>query len=335
MSVTTKILLIIGSILFFGLFAFTLYELHAINVRQTAIETQIVQQKELADNITRSMAVWATKADLEQFAKESKTNLEVIKKDLEKLNASVVAINVSTSVSKGQVANNLPSTSTSTNPNPIKPPTVICEGKEIPCPNADPYGYQLNAQNLVLDEQFGTLKVPFGKVGFSAWQSQPWNIDIAPRQYNSVTVLGTDENQRIYAYNKFIIKTEGKDYEVLVTNSQIRQEYPNAKFTFFNPRLYLGFDAGMNIKSVDGMVGPSINLQISSYGKYKTQPDLSILQVGAGYDAVSKNANFTLTPVSYNVGQHIPLMNNLYIGPSIGVNATGNINVSIGLRAGL
>lgn len=332
MTTSTKILLAILAVLIVVGLGVGIYQLHMIGVRQTAIESQIVQQKELADGITRAMATWATKADLEQFAKDSNTNLDVIKSDLAKLNASVVAINVSTANSTGQSGNHIPSTGETKIPD-SKPPTVICDGKEIPC--ADPYGYQSTVQQLSLNERFSTIQVPFGKVGFTASQKEPWSIDVLPRQYNSVTVLGTDENQRIYAYNKFTIHVDNKDYDVPVTTSQIKQEYPMPKFTLLNPRLYLGFDVGLNVASMQGVVGPSLNLQLSSYGKYKTQPDLSIAQVGVSYDAVGKKPNFLLTPISYNIGQHIPLMNNLYVGPFVGVNTSGNVSVGLGIHAGL
>lgn len=332
MTLSSKTLAIIGTVIFFILSSVVLYEVHSMNARQSAIETQIVKQQELADGITRAMASWATKADIEKLAKDSNTNLEAIKNDLAKLNASVTAVNVSRSASKGQTNTNVPSTDVVKDPN-ATPSTILCDGKEVPC--GDPFGYQMTTQKLSLNEQFGELSVPIGSVGFSASKKEPWSIDILPREYNAVTVIGTDEEQRMYAYNKFTIHTKDKDYEVPVTSSQIKQEYPSPKFTLLNPRLYIGVNSGINTTTVTGMAGPTLNLQVASLGKYKTQPDLSILQLGVGYDAVAKTPTAVVTPVAYNIGKHIPLMNNLYVGPQLSVGFNGDIGAAVGIGAGL
>ena len=334
MSISTKILAVIGTIVFLGMLGVLLYEFHAVNERQKAIENEITQQKALADNITRSMGEWATKSDLNQFAKDSNLNLAAIQKDLSTLNASVSAINSTTSISSGQVYTNLPSNGSVKNPN-VTLPTATCDGKQIPCPNADPYGYMAATQQFNLNEKFGNTEVPIGTVGFNASSDKPWSENLPPRKYNAITVIGQDENQRMYAYNKFTISQNGKDYEIPVNSGQIKQEYPDPKFTLFNPSLYLGIDGGINLANAKGEAGPSISLQLSSYGRYINQPDLSIAQIGAGYDMFEKRVQFQITPVSYNIGKNLPLMNNLYIGPNVGINTAGAFNVGVGLHVGL
>lgn len=334
MTLTTKILLFLFGIVVVGVSGFVVYKTHEMSVRQDAIEKQVVAQQQLADNITRSMAQWTTKADLAQFAKDNQVNLDTINDNLGKLNASLSAINVSSTHSNGQVASNLASTQVVPNTNPSEP-TVECNGTQIPCPNADPFHYQANEQVLALDEQFGQLKVPFGTVGFSAAQQLPWNINIAPRQYNSVTVLGTDENQRTYAYNKFTIHVNDKDYEVPVTTSEIKQIYPEPKFSLFNPRLFFGVDAGIDFAAPPKpAVIPNLTVQVMSYGRYKNQPDFSILQIGAGYDINSLKPTALIAPIEYNVGQHIPLMTNLFIGPALQISPDGNFKATIGAHVG-
>lgn len=338
MTISTKILAILGTLLFLGLATFTLYEVHAVKTRQDAIEQQVVAQKQLADNITRAMETWATKADLQALAAASGTNLAAIQKDLEALNSSLTAMNVATATSTAQNVTNQGSTSVvkSTTPPPASP-TVTCDGKQIPCPNQDPNGYLSTTQQYVLNEDFGTLKVPFGTVGFNGSTNKPWSESIPVRQYQMVTVLGTDENQRISAYNQLSIKVNGHTTTIPITSSQIKQIYPSAKFSWFNPRLHLGFDAGLTVNNlpIQAAAGPNLNVQVMSYGRYKTQPDLSILQLGAAYDIPSKKVDFMLRPFAYNVGQHLPLMNNLYLGPALHVGTNGAISVTLGLSAGL
>ena len=335
MSLSTKILVALGSLVLISVLAFIVYEQHQMSVQQNAIQQQVVTQKQLADNITRAMSDWTTKADLQQYAKDNNLNLQVIQDNLDKLNATISAINISVAKSNGQIATNIGSTTTIKDPVTQKPVTVVCDGKEINCPNQDPYGYQSNEQVLQLNEKFSTLSIPFGNVTFNAANQAPWSIDIAPRQYKSSTTLATDENQRTFAYNTFTINVNNKDYEIPISSSEIKQVYPGPRFHLWNPMLYLGVNGGVNLNSVNWSGGANLSLQIMSYGKYKIQPDWSILQIGLGFDAVSKQPNLLLSPFAYNVGQHIPLMSNLYVGPVFGWNFNNNWVVLGGITVGL
>jgi hypothetical protein len=336
MKLWTKILIVLGVLALAGMVAVIIYNQHQLAAQQTAIQNQIVQTKQLADGISRAMDTWATKADLDAFAKNNNVNLQVIKDDLATLNASLTAINQVSVNSSKQVATNVSSTNTTPNPNPgTTPPTVTCNGNQIPCPSQDPFGFLAQRQVLHIDEQFSDTKVPVGDVGFSAWQEKPWDINIQPRQYNATTVLGTDENQRQYAYNKFTIKVGDKEYPVKISTNTFMQEYPTASFSFWNPRLYLGADGSVNLTSLHGEATPGLHVSLMSYGRYKTQPDFAILQVGGGYGIDSHRPQLVITPVSYNLGQHIPLMNNLYVGPSVQMGTDGGVGVGVGFRVGM
>lgn len=332
-----KILIALGVMVTMGALAFIIYRQEEINKRQLAIETEVVAQKQLVDGIVRSQASWATKDDLDAFAKANNVNLKAIQDDLDKLHADIAAVNVAVATSRGQNGTNIPSTSQGPgNPNPPTPVTVPCpSGGSVTCPNTDPFGYQKEQQNLALNEDFGTVKVPVGTVGFSAWQQNPWDIHINPREYHSTTTIGTDENQRIYTYNKLEIKSGDKSYTVPLTSSKTEQIYPEAKWSWWNPRLFLGADGMVGVNPVRGEFTPNVSLQIMSYGRYKTQPDFSVLQVGAGYGTVSQRPQFMISPFQYNVGKNLPLMNNLYIGPVISVGTDGNVGVGGGIRVGL
>ncbi len=320
-----KILVAIGAIALFGTLAFVIYNQVQLKNQQTAIQTQLVEQRQLVDGIVRSQNQYATKQDVEKFAKDNNINLGAIKDDLEKLNAQVTSINVVLASSNPQHGTHIPSGP----PGPVNPTPVDPN-------NPDPYGYMKRQQNLALNEDFGTLKVPFGQVGFSAWQKDPWSIDINQRDYNVATVVGTDENQRQYFYNKFTVTTGGKNYDIPIKTATTKQEYPTAKWSWWNPRLLMGLDGGVNITNVKGEFTPHIGVGIMSYGQYKTTPDFSILEVGVGYGTVNKTGQVVVTPVAYNIGKNLfsPLMNNTYIGPSLSIGTDGSIGAGAGLRVG-
>jgi len=322
-----KVLVAIGAILFVSMGGFIIYNQIQLKAQQDAIQSQLVEQKKLVDGIVRSQNQYATKEDIDKFAKDNNVNLGAIKDDLDKLRAEVVSINVAITHSQGQSGTHIPSSSTGpTNPEP----------HPVDPANPDPYGYMKTQQNLALNEDFGTVKVPIGSVGFSAWQKEPWNIDIKPREYNVATVVGTDENQRQYFYNKFTVKTGGKSYDLPITSATTKQEYPAPKFSWWNPRLLMGLDGGVNITRAQGEFTPHVGVGIMSYGQYKTTPDLSILEVGVGYGTVNKTGQVVITPVAYNVGKNwfSPLMNNTYVGPSFQISTDGSLGAGLGVRVG-
>ena len=293
-----------------------------------AMSDQMTSQKQLVDNITRSMSTYATKQDMEQFAKDSNVNLDAIKKDLSNLNSSLIAMNTSKVTSVGQTGNNISSTSTTPNTNPS---TVA---------GNDPYGYQKNIQNLHLNEEFADkTQVPIGDVSFDASKPAPWGINIQPREYQSTTTLGVDENEHYTAYNNFSINVAGKNYPLTITNSKLVQQFPDAKF-YFNPRLFITAGGGVDIghlPAVDGSFNVGGTIQVFSYGKSKKNPDISILQVGAGYQSNKNEFTAMINPVSFNIGSVVPtggLINNTFIGPSVQITPSGSVyvggNISIG-----
>lgn len=324
MKLSTKIMVWLGSFLVVGAFWFIIYKQLENSNRQTAIEQNVISQKQLVDGIARSQASWATRDDVEKLIKDNGINLKAIEKDLDKLNAAVTTINVAVVASKGQHNTNVPTTSGSVvNPNPINPV------------NPDPYGYMQQQQTLKLSETFGDINLPIGSVGFSAWQKEPWNYDVPAREYHLNTIIGTDENQRQYYYNKFVVKIDGTDYAIPIQSAVTQQVYPEVKWSWWNPRLFMGTDFGINVNKMTGEFTPNINIGLMSYGRYKVQPDFSILELGLGYGFASKNLQLVVTPFTYNIGKNIPLMNNTYLGPSVNVGTNGDVSVMVGLRVGL
>jgi len=325
MSLSTKILMTLVAIALICVSGFIVFKQIENANRLDDIQQSIVEQKQLLDNISRAQAQYASKEDLEAYAKQQNINLDVIKKDLETLNAQVKAINGVVVTSRSQNNTNVPSTGTTPR---IDPPNVD--------PKTDPYGYLTNTQKLKLNEKFSNVEIPFGEIGFSAWKQKPWDINIAERKYSVTSVLGQDESGRHYSYSKFAIQTGGKTYDVKIDENKFLEEYPQAKLHWFNPRLYMFANGGVGVSKapVTGEFTPGVSVGIMSYGKTKTNPDLSILQLGAGYGVVNKTLELSVSPIQYNIGQHLPLMNNTYVGPTVQVNTIGGVTVGGGVSVG-
>lgn len=327
MTTFYKVLIVSLVVIMLGIFSFIAYKQNEIGDRQLAIESRIVEQKTLLDNITRSQSSYATSKDIAEYLDQNNIDLATIRDDLNKLNANIKSVNIITSSSDKQKYSNMPETNFGpSNPNPV----YIDAG----CTNPDVYGYLDRQSNLSIYEKFKSTNVPFGTASFSAWQENPWSLSVNERKYTVSTVVGTDENERQYFYNKFFVDVAGKSYEIPINTAVTKQEYPTASWSF-NPRLFLSVSGGINISQIKGEFTPSLNLGLISYGKSKKTPDFSVAQVGVGYGVVSKKIQFIISPFSYNIGKHIPLMNNLYIGPAVDIGVDGGISIMGAASVGL
>lgn len=294
-----------------------------------AIETSVVESKNIGNGIVRAQSTYATQADLDRIIKEQGLNLDEIKKDLKTLGADIQGVHTVAVVTPGSKGSSLSSTTTTPNTTPV----------DSSKPLTDPNGYFSNQQWFALNEPFNTDKgivnVPFGKVGFSAWQNKPWAFEVLSRIYGSTTVLGQDEDGRHYAYSKFQIQSNGKTYTIPISNAKIVEQYPTSKFSF-NPRLYLGIDGGfITNPPIHTEQVPSIGLSFFSYGQTKISPKWSFVTLGVGYAVKEHLPVLILSPINYNLGKDIPLIDNLHIGPSVSIDTTGNVGLYFGLRVGL
>jgi hypothetical protein len=318
------LLIIIGS-----LFAYNHHKI-IVEEQQKAIESQVIAQKQLADNILRSQASYASKSDIEAFAKQHALDLDVVRKDLAKLQATPTSITSTVVRGTGTAIVKAPTTKGTANPNPPAP--TIVNGKET---YQDPYGYLRNTQIINLYESFGTLQVPLGQASFSSWRENPWDYSITPREYKVLSVIGTDNQNRNVVYNKFTISANGVDYPVQISSSETKQEYPMPAFSWLNPRLFIGFDTGYSVSQRVFDYSPNLSLAISSYGKFLSAPDFSLFHIGVGYSGASNLPQFTFTPAMYNIGKHLPFMSNSYIGPSFGMDIHNNYSAFFGLKVSL
>lgn len=348
MTFTNKLIIIISGIILLCAVGFIIYQQHAMSTMQQQINTSMVAQQTLMDNITRSSAQYVTKQDLDDFAKQNNVNLATIQQNVNSLNATISGMNAVVANSTGEKQNNLSSTNTTPNPTPTSPPTVNCNGQQIPCPNADPYGYLTNQQNLQLNEDFAqpsataggaatTTQVPIGTTSFSAWQKNPWSINISPRTYDLTNVLATDPDGKQYVYNQFSISVNGKSYKVPITTAKFVQQYPTPSFSFWNPRLFLTAGGGVDVTHLGGSGNAGAALGIMSYGQSKVSPSISVLQLGAVYETGTQRPAVVVNPISFNLKGLLPsgLVDNTFVGPSVQVDSAGNVIAGINLNLGM
>ena len=184
MTTLEKVLFAVLGVVLVAFGIFVAVKEHQVSTMQTTINSSLVAQKTLLDNITLSSSQYVSKSDLDAFAAQEGANLSVIQQSLNTLNAQIVAINAAQTTSTGQSQTNAPSSSQT--PNPTPPPTtttVACNGSTATCPGpVDTYKYTQNIQTLALNEDFANnVQVPTASISFNAASQTPWNYTVYPR----------------------------------------------------------------------------------------------------------------------------------------------------------
>lgn len=344
MSTKTKIITALVIACIVGLLLFWIQKQNTELAKLKAQNSSLVQQKSLQDGTVRSMSSYASKSDIERLIKESGLDLNVIEKDLKTLGSDLKGIQVVIASSKGFKGTNIGSSTVVPGKNDdgtvVAVPIVECKsGEKITCP--DEFGYLTNRQVYVLQEPFGENNVPIGSVGFQAWKPKPWDAEIYPREYQVSTVVSIDENGKSNYHNKITITSNKKTTTIPIQNSQFVETYPSSKFRF-NPRLYFGLDAGLMAANFGGQVPdefgevtPNLQLALFSIGKTKIDTTWTFIGIGAGFETQNTSVALMLSPVNYNIGKPIPLIENLFLGPTLSLDPKGNFGVLLGLRVGL
>lgn len=334
MSTFSKILLFVSITTVAGSFGYVSYKQNEISDRQKQLESSLLLQKDLGDQITRSLSQYATSKDIEKMLKDNSVDVSKINKDMDSLKAKIDNVNSIVANSIGYDWQDVESTETKPIPESelSKTITTSCE-LDSGCIR-DNWGYYKSEQILSLKEKFKDLEVPIGQVSFSAPKEKPWNVSIYSRDYKLITTSTVNEDQRVINYNSLKINVDGKDYSIPIIATTL-QALPEYKFRWFAPQLFLGLDAGA-ITNGSLFFGPSINFGLMNYGMYKSQPDFSILQFGVAFDADDKVNYISITPAAYNIGKQLPFISNTYLGASINFSPqNGTSAITAGLRVGL
>lgn len=280
------------------------------NILNSLEQTQI-KQKQIDEYIIRSSTNTISKEDFSKILKLNKIDIDKIEKDIELLNGKLDSYNQVKIISVAQNGTNIPST------------------KQVPKSDNDKEDkkddeYLKNKQVLDLYENFGKVKLPLASVGFSAWKNNPWDYTIPGRTYKLDTIIAKTEKDDTVVYNKFGVEIDNKYYELNINESKTVQVFPESKFRF-SPKLFLVEDIGYNNKI---NLSTSLYFSFMQYGSTINYPKFTFANLGIGIDR-DKNLRIGLAPVLYRINYN--LIKNLYLGPSIGVNSSKQIDISFGI----
>lgn len=288
-----------------------------------------VQRVTLADGTARVDALVTQTGGAEQAAEQAGASLEQVRQDTVALGAHLNALVASTVRSAGLRRVGVASSASE----PRGPTAALASDGAA---GDDKWQYTQTKQTLRLVEPFknGT-QVPWGKAAFSAWQRNPWDVEVFERSYKSFAIgsVGPDGVRRVYT--QFVIEVGGESFKLPVTEAQYVEDAVPARFRWRLKPMF-AFGIAPFVRGNDGVaVLPGLQLAVAGYGSVPELPTWMFGAVGVSYEPRLQGAAVMIVPVSYNVGDPLPLLDNLYLGPAVGVQFGGGVSVGLALQVGL
>jgi len=161
-------------------------------------------------------------------------------------------------------------------------------------------------------------KFPIGDVRYHPYlEEDPWTLNTYPLSFY-VNVVETEQENGVYdrfveAYIKseYIQKYADQKFPVDVKVEWAKKEIKEKHFDWWNPRLGLG---GTLTNDAFAAV---LDFSIFSYGRTERDMDWRFVTVGGGAykEGDTWEGVLSLEPFSWNFGNAIPLVENLFIGP--------------------
>ena len=160
-----------------------------------------------------------------------------------------------------------------------------------------------------------------------------WVTGNYPIEYH-VTLVETESDDgnlnryaEMHVENNQMKETKGEEYKVNLTNLEWEKfEKKDKKFHLWNPRL------GLGASFTDKSIAPGLDLSISSYGRTKRDLDWRFIVFGIGItdDEDGVDGILSVEPVSWNFGNVLPLVENMFIGPAVTMDT--ELNYGVGLK---
>jgi hypothetical protein len=185
--------------------------------------------------------------------------------------------------------------------------------------------------------------LPIARTEFNIKDYQ-WNNRVFGLDFEVNTIIATDADgldqviTELKAYNNELEETKGQAYPIKITSSSFEQVLPTQKiFHFINPKLDIALSGGASWQRLDinPSVTPELGISLMGYG---ITPDAEIwrfLRLGAGYDAYNKSARGSVGLAGYNLGDSLPLIDDLWFWPAYTIDHKGNSGFSISIGTNL
>jgi hypothetical protein len=127
--------------------------------------------------------------------------------------------------------------------------------------------------------------------------------------------------------NNQMKETKGNRYPLKITDVKwAKNPIKTKRFFLWNPRL--AFQALFT----NEIFAPSLDISLASYGRTKRDMDWRFIipSIGATNKYDSTEAVFGFTPIQWNFGNIVPLVENAFIGPTIAWDTEGEVSYGVG-----
>ena len=185
----------------------------------------------------------------------------------------------------------------------------------------------------VLDVAFDDVSVPVARVQLASngvLTASAYDLSL---ELNTVVTEANDGS--LSTVSGLSLFSQGQEYEVPIEGTTYynlaTEPEPDTerRFRFWNPYIDLSVDAGLWSDPFRVRPGASLGFSTSSINRGE-QPVWRFVRAGVGF-STDQNAYFSITPATYNLGRALPVFDDLWLGPGIGINTGGNYIITLGL----
>jgi hypothetical protein len=203
----------------------------------------------------------------------------------------------------------------------------------------DVHGYTLATQ---IKEITDANEAPLAQVQFNAANSKPWGYETYGREYKLTTVVGKQDSGQLSFHHKLIYSVPSKskeEYPVTIISSDYQQVQLKNKMFWLNPILDVSiFVGGQVYQFAPGpgrnsilSTGADLGLSLSSYGETKADSWVRLFRFGVGFNMERQAAQFSIAPLTFNIGKPLPLITNLYVMPLFAIDTAEGMTLNLGI----
>jgi len=187
------------------------------------------------------------------------------------------------------------------------------------------------------DEDGNELEVPVAWAMFfpNREPDKQWKTGVYPLEYHSRIIQSEQEDGQINTYTEIWFEnnkdkaSKGIEIPVKITSSEFKQtRNEDSKFYLWAPHINLNSDIAMG-SDLEGGVAGGLSFSLSGYGRTKNDLRWRLFDFGVSTNGDDTYAKFT--PFAYNLGKHLPLISNTFVGPFFGRSTEGESIFGVGL----
>jgi hypothetical protein len=163
-----------------------------------------------------------------------------------------------------------------------------------------------------------------------------WKTGSYPLEYYTTVVESENKDgsfsraAEAHIENNATKESKGKEYPIKITDFKWEKfERKEKSFSWWNPRIGLGATATNND------LAPKLDLSVASYGKTTVDMDWRFLTFGVGAVQSGPNNSWktigSFEPFSWNIGKSLPLIENLFIAPTVTYDSESDVSYGAGI----